>query len=236
MHHPNLPYRIFPLGDAALTIDFGNTIDEIVNEKVLALYHQLKTKPIQGMIEAVPAYSSLTIYYDPVRNFKKTKDNITAYDHVASQLHEHLQEPIPKTSTESRQISIPVCYDSPFAPDLASLAAAKNLTVPELIGIHTEREYRVYMIGFLPGFSYMGEVDERISAPRKAQPVAVRAGSVGIAGKQTGVYPFHSPGGWQIIGRTPLRFFDPASDNPSLLKAGDIVRFISISKDEFTNH
>jgi inhibitor of KinA len=130
-------------------------------------------------------------------------------------------------------IRIPVCYDPAFAPDMIRLSAAKKCTPEELIGLHTAATYKVYMLGFLPGFAYMGGTDERIAMPRKPQPVKVMAGSVGIAGRQTGIYPLDSPGGWHIIGRTPLRMFDPAAKKPVLLNTGDRVQFYTISKNEF---
>ena len=131
--------------------------------------------------------------------------------------------------------TIPVCYDDEFAIDLPWIAEQKNLTREEIVLLHSSRQYHVYMLGFLPGFSYMGEVDERIVVPRKPEPLPISAGSVGIAGKQTGIYPLNSPGGWQIIGRTPLKMFNKDNDEPCLLKAGDSVEFYSITIDEF-NH
>jgi inhibitor of KinA len=131
-------------------------------------------------------------------------------------------------------VTVPVCYDMEFGNDLNYIASQNNISPEEIIHYHTSGIYRVYMLGFLPGFAYMGEVNEKIISPRKQQPVQVQAGSVGIAGKQTGIYPFTSPGGWQIIGRTPLTLFDKKNtEQPTIFKAGDKVKFISISKDEF---
>lgn len=233
MNYPVAPYHIFSLGDAAITIDYGNCIDEIVNKEVLARYHQLQQRPLPGMIEAVPAYSSLTIYYDVPSLKKKMAPGHTVFEWMQQQLQERLQQPIEHYETKERLIKIPVCYDDEFAPDIHQLAAIKNITVDDVIQIHTSKNYKVHMLGFLPGFAYMGEVDEKISIPRKLQPINIVAGSVGIAGKQTGIYPFASPGGWQIIGRTPVKLFNAEKKEPTFLKAGDIVQFYLITKNEF---
>ncbi len=229
-------YRIFPLGDAAVTIDFGNVIDDTINQKVLALFYQLSNDPLQGMIETIPAYSSITVCYDIYNTSKKKPAGKTVYEFISEQLHLRLQQPVPEKETASELITIPVCYEKEFAPDMEHLAGEKNITMEEVIHIHTSKQYRVYMLGFLPGFSYMGEVDDKIAMPRKTQPVNVAAGSLGIAGKQTGIYPLASPGGWQIIGRTPLKLFNAEKETPTLLKAGVTVQFISISKNEFENY
>ncbi len=152
---------------------------------------------------------------------------------MQQQLEERLQQPVQQDQIKERLLNIPVCYDQEFAWDIQQLAATKNISVEEVIQIHTARQYKVYMLGFLPGFAYMGEVDEKIATPRKPQPVNIEAGSVGIAGKQTGIYPLSSPGGWQIIGRTPMKLFNAAEEEPTLLKAGDTVQFYSINKNEF---
>lgn len=236
MNHPDLSYRIFPLGDAAITVDFGNCIRESVNNEVIARLNQLQKEPLPGMIEAVPAYSSLTIYYDVLMLRKKIPLSLTVYGWMKEQIENILQQQVKLAEEKKRIIHIPVCYDEEFAIDIEQLAAAKNISPEDVVEIHTSKEYRVYMLGFLPGFAYMGELDERIAMPRKPQPVKIVAGSVGIAGRQTGIYPLASPGGWQIIGRTPLRLFNGSSDEPTLLRAGDLVQFYSISKDEFENH
>ena len=245
---PDLPsHTIFPLGDSALTIDFGNVIDKQLNQKVLLLFQHLRAHPIPGMIESLPAYNSLTIYYDAFQLHKQFPENKTVYDWMAGQVEERLQGLPQDTVLSTRNIEIPVCYEGEYAPDLTAFATLKKISVEELVHIHTSATYRVYMLGFLPGFAYMGEVDDRIIAPRKQQPGKVEAGSVGIAGKQTGIYPLSSPGGWQIIGRTPLKLFNPHPDiqmseagslenSLCLLQPGDEVRFYSISQDEFKDH
>jgi inhibitor of KinA len=239
-----LPYRIFPLGDAAITVDFGNVIDEVINRKVGILFHQICNDPFPGMIEVVPAYSSVTIYYDVYNTSKLLPAGKTVYEFMVEQLIERLKLSLPGNVAESRLVNIPVCYEKEFGPDIEELAKEKNISVEEVIRTHTSKQYQVYMLGFLPGFAYMGKVDEKIMIPRKTQPVTVTAGSVGIAGKQTGIYPLASPGGWQIIGRTPLKLFEAARpiggeatvDAVCLLHPGDKVQFISISKNEFENY
>jgi inhibitor of KinA len=231
-----IQYRIFPLGDAAITVDFGNVIDEAINKRVLTLFYQLLSDPLTGMIEIVPAYSSVTIYYDVYTTGKMLSGGKTVYEFMVEQMNERLEQSFLETDTASRLINIPVCYEKEFARDIEQLAKEKNLSVDEVIHIHASKQYQVYMLGFLPGFAYMGKVDERIILPRKPQPVTVVAGSVGIAGKQTGIYPLASPGGWQIIGRTPLKLFDVMKEEPTLLKTGDTVQFLSITKNEFENY
>lgn len=228
------PYRIFSLGDSALTLDFGNVIDENINRQVMALFSHFQNNPLPGMIEAVPAYSSLTIYYDMLQLRKTISADKTVYDWLAEQLRQKLEGPIAKTNTSSRLITIPVCYEKEFGWDIEEVAALKNISIDELIQIHTSNTYRVFMLGFLPGFAYMGEVNNRIEFPRKKQPrQKVEAGSVGIAGKQTGIYPLAAPGGWQIIGRTPITIFNAEQETPVLFQTGDSVKFYAISKRDF---
>jgi len=233
VNHFNQPYHIFPLGDSAFVIDFGNKIADSLNEQVLAVYELLQKNPLPGMIESVPAYSSLTVHYD----FKKLVGIVpyksTVYDWMANELRQRIVTPIKYSSKEKRLIKIPVCYDEEFAPDLNHIAKIKDLSKDEIVQLHCTKKYKVYMLGFLPGFPYLGIVDERLKMPRKNQPVPIAAGSVGIAAEQTGIYPLASPGGWQIIGRTPLKMFHPENEVPVLLKAGDIVEFYAINKEEF---
>ena len=226
-------YRIFSLGDAALTIDFGNIINEEINKKIISLFNAIKKDPLPGMIEAIPAYSSLSIIYDPVfirKSFSKTR---TAFDRIKEESEKFLQIHVELVEEQAGFIKIPVCYDDEFGVDLIHIAKEKKLNKEEIIQLHTERKYRVYMLGFLPGFPYMGEVNEKIAMSRKPQPTMVATGSIGIAGKQTGIYPLVSPGGWNIIGITPLKLFDQSKDEPTLLKTGDVVEFYPISKEEY---
>jgi inhibitor of KinA len=233
MPAPSFAYELFALGDTAITIDWGNSIDKKLNEKIIARHNQFRQEPLTGMIEVVPAYSSLTIYYDLTIVTKKIQPGSTAFGYLCKEIEKKLSQPVQNFITEQRRLRIPVCYEGDFAPDIDQLAKQKNISRQEIVRLHTSTSYHVYMMGFLPGFAYMGEVSEAISAQRKAQPVNIVAGSVGIAGRQTGIYPFDSPGGWQIIGRTPLKLFDNNKEDCSLLKTGDEVVFFSISKEEF---
>lgn len=228
-------YHISPLGDTALLIDFGNKIDENINKQVIARASQLKENLV-AVTEVVPAYSSVAVYFDLVKLKKQTPKDKLVYEHLKETVEQLLLQPLSLQEKEERLIKIPVCYDPEFAIDIHSIASKNNLNVEEVIALHVSKIYRVYMLGFLPGFSYLGEVDERIATPRKAEPQPVAAGSVGIAGKQTGIYPLASPGGWQIIGRTPMKFFDATANEPALLRAGDSVQFFSITTNEFTDY
>lgn len=228
------PYTIFPLGDGALTVDFGNVIDSDINKKVLQLYYQITEAYIPFITDLIPAYSSLTICYDV--HLIDTSQH-TAFDAMTECIEKIAQKKTKDFELTKRTIDVPVCYEDSYALDIYEIAMQKNLSPEKIIAIHTSKTYRVYMIGFLPGFAYLGEVDDEIAVPRKKEPrINVQAGSVGIAGKQTGIYPLLSPGGWQIIGRTPLQLFNSNSVNPVLLEPGDAVRFYSITEDEFTNY
>lgn len=226
-------YTIYSLGDSALTIDFGNIIDVNINEQVITIFNQLKKNPLPAMKEAVPAYSTLTVYYNFFEANKKKQAGQTAFEWIKEQVESFISNSFKTTVKEEKLISIPVCYADEFAADINVIAEGNKISVEEIINLHVAGSYKVFMLGFLPGFAYMGQVDERISFARKQQPVNVAAGSVGIAGRQTGIYPFDSPGGWQIIGRTPFKLFDNQNSNPTLFEAGDIVQFYSITKDEF---
>lgn len=227
------PYKILYLGDAAIIVDFGNCIDKSINKLVHAVFYRLQDKPIPGMIEAVPAYCSITIYYDVLFIRNKLSKQLTAFEWMAEKIKEYLVLEKNELEADEPLITVPVCYDKEYGPDLDFVALKNNISIEEIIQCHMAVPYRVYMLGFLPGFAYMGLIDEKIVSPRKQYPAPVEAGSVGIAGKQTGIYPFRSPGGWQIIGRTPLNLFDKEKTNPVLFKAGDNVKFYSITKDEF---
>jgi inhibitor of KinA len=232
---PPFPYTIFPLGETALVVDFGNVIDVDINRYVLTLFHHFTNKKLNGVIDIVPAYSSLSFHYD-VFTIRKYYPSTTAFDILKKIIEDELLKDIQPGELSNRRISIPVCYDPIFATDIEFVAHEKGMSMEQLIEQHTRQTYIVYMIGFLPGFAYMGEVDDSIAVPRKIQPANVAAGSVGIAGKQTGIYPFNSPGGWQIIGRTPLKLFDKEKDEPVLLQPGDEIKFYSITKDEFKDY
>lgn len=229
-------YHIFPLGDSAITVDFGNIIDSAINLNVLAWYQQLTNDQIEGIIEIVPAYSSLTLHYDMLAVARNTPKGQLAYNWMCEMVEKRLQEPLAAHQKNGSLVKVPVCYDTFFAPDLAFLAESKGMSNEEVVNLHLSRSYRVYMLGFLPGFAYLGQVDDKLATPRKSQPVEVAAGSIGIAGYQTGIYPMVSPGGWHIIGRTPVHLFDSDKEDPALLKPGDTVQFVSITLNEFENY
>jgi inhibitor of KinA len=227
-------YDIFPLGDAALTLDFGHQIDPKINQIVVNLYQQLSATPFVGFVEAAPAYSSLTVFYD-VFLLKKTFPNALAFDTAKAFVLENYSKIIDNQFfiNKKNTISIPVCYNG---KDLKTFAATKKSNVEDIIKIHSARVYQVYMLGFQPGFAYMASLDARLEAPRKSKPEMIRAGAVAVAGLQTGVYPFDSPGGWQVLGHTPLRFFDTERTPTTLLHAGDFVQFYPITAHEFESY
>ena len=179
--HPALSYQIFPLGYNALCIDFGNLINEVINKKIISLFDQLQRDPFDGIIEVAPAYSSLTIYYNTLSVYKNTPKEVTVFEWMKSKAEKFLEQEIIIEPEKEKHVIIPVCYDKEFATDIDYVAEQKNISPDEIIRIHTAKTYRVYMLGFLPGFTYMGEVDEQISIPRKPVPQTVAAGSVGIA-------------------------------------------------------
>jgi inhibitor of KinA len=219
--------KIYPLGENALTIEFGREISAELNEKVIKLAAAVEKHGFEGFIECVPAYASLTIFFDPLRVRKHLPDYPNAFAAVRNFVDNALERLAANARTAARTVEIPVSFAAEFAPDLGFVAELNGLRPAEVIEIFLSRTYRVFMLGFLPGFAYMGELDERIAAPRKENPrTRVAQGSVGFAGLQTGIYPLESPGGWQIVGRTEAQLFDKYANDPVLLKAGDLVRFI----------
>ncbi|MBM7702446.1 inhibitor of KinA [Bacillus iocasae] len=225
-------FQLSPLGDAAIVVAFGKQISEEIHKKVKTFVTKLDKHPFDGLIEYVPAFTTVTLYYNP---WVLSKGGVkSAYEEVKTIVEELLKAVDTNKEVKARQIEIPVCYEAEFSPDLAFVAEHNGLSKDEVIQIHTAGEYLVYMIGFAPGFPYLGGMNDNIAAPRKTNPrSAIPKGSVGIAGSQTGVYPLETPGGWQIIGRTPVSLFNPYRESPSLLQAGDIVTFTSISKEEY---
>ena len=223
----NHKYKVYPLGENALTIDFGNEISPRLNDIVTQLATRIESNPFPGFIECVPAYSSLSIFYDLVQTKKKFRTALTAFEITKSFVEMELYKLERVEAEDPRTIEIPVKFSKRFAPDLDFVADKNNLTPDKVIEIFLSSTYRVFMLGFLPGFPYMGEVDDRIATPRRETPrTRVAKGSVGIAGKQTGIYPLESPGGWQIIGRTSVELFNAQKDEPTLVRAGDMVKFV----------
>lgn len=224
-------YSILPLGAGGLTVDFGTVISTDVNDRVLALDAAIAASPFPGFTECVPAYTSLTVFFSITDVRAAFPESETAFDAAASIVAGHLADLRSQDVRETRLIEVPVDFDASVAPDFDLVASNAGVGRDELIDIFTAREYRVYMLGFLPGFAYMGDVDERIAAPRRTTPrTKVPRGSVGIAGRQTGIYPLESPGGWQIIGRTDLVLFSAHASEPCLFSAGDRVRFFDRNK------
>jgi inhibitor of KinA len=219
--------RIFSLGDSALTVEFGNAISVALNRRAIALADHFQQHPFLGFIESVPAYASTTLFYDLSAVRRGFPEFTTAFDAVKQLTVGAVQNLNLKQGEATRTFEIPVRFDAESALDLAYVAQQSDLSQDRVIEIFTAATYRVFMLGFLPGFTYMGEVDERIATPRRETPrMLVPKGSVGIAGRQTGIYSFASPGGWQIIGRTEVDIFTPRAKLPSLLEPGDHVRFV----------
>ncbi|MFC5591967.1 5-oxoprolinase subunit PxpB [Sporosarcina soli] len=227
-----------PLGDSALMVHLGEGMDPSIHAKVKNLSALLQAQPFEGFIETVPAYNNITIHYNPytVRLAQFGEEGLTSFQKVSAYMDSLIQQVGGEQSFEDRTITIPVYYGDEFGPDLAYVAESNGLSIEEVIRIHSENEYLVYMIGFAPGFPFMGGMNEAIATPRRETPrLSIPSGSVGIAGKQTGVYPMETPGGWQIIGRTPKKLFLPDLSPPSLLRSGDKIKFVPITIEEYQN-
>jgi inhibitor of KinA len=224
--------QLFPLGDAAVVVQFGESISPTIHLAIQAFNAHLTQQPFVGLRECVPAFTTLTVYYDPW--LVSEHGHYLPYERVCAVLHQRLLS-VPLTPPVAyHTVEIPVCYGGDLGPDLEVVARHTGLTPAEVVTCHSAPEYLVHMIGFAPGFPYLGGLDERLATPRRAEPrPLVPAGAVGIAGAQTGIYSLPTPGGWQLIGRTPLRLFDPTATNPSLLHAGQHLRFVPIEASEF---
>lgn len=225
-----------PLGDSAIRIEFGKKIDYEIHHKIKMLAKYMEENRFHGFIECVLAYTSLTIFYDPPAVWRKYKKEevVSPYEIVKSIIEKSLTVFENEDDTQSRIVTIPVCYGGELGPDLEEVARYNHLTTNEVVHIHTSGEYLVYMIGFCPGFPFLGGMSNRIATPRRSSPrLSIPKGSVGIAGMQTGVYPISTPGGWQLIGRTPLQLFLPKQNPPTLLQSGDCVKFHAISYEEY---
>jgi KipI family sensor histidine kinase inhibitor len=208
---------LIPFGDSALLIKFGDEIDLSINQRVQSVDALLAKRSIAGVIETVPAYATLLVHYDPLA---------LTYAQVSAWVKAEMDRVEENVSRKPRRVEVPVRYGGEHGLDLEFVAVHNKITVNEVIRIHASRDYTVYMMGFTPGFAYMGKLDDEIATPRLETPrTHVNAGSVGIAGAQTGIYPIDSPGGWRIIGWTAMRLFDLAADPPFLFSPGDTVRF-----------
>jgi inhibitor of KinA len=221
----SMPYRIVPAGESALIVEFEARIDPAINARAIACADTIQAAQLPGVRDVVPTYCSVAVYFDPLR---------TDHDALAACLERAAGRPGTPAAAARLPIRIPVCYGGDLGPDLADVASFAGMTESDVVQLHAGGTYRVFMLGFVPGFAYLGIVDARIAAPRRATPrVRVPAGSVGIAGTQTGVYSADTPGGWQLIGRTPIKPFDPLRDEPFLMTAGDSVQFFAIDRDEY---
>lgn len=213
-------------GDQAILAEMGEGINPDTSERIRRLAQRVESSRIPGFGEVILGYRSLLVNYDPL---------IISCDEVMKWLKLWDQEPIVVQNSEERIVEIPTLYGGEWGPDLDDVAAYNGLTPEEVVEIHSGGRYLVYFLGFIPGYPFMGGMSEKIATPRLSTPrVAIPAGSVGIAGKQTGIYPLQSPGGWRLIGRTPLRLYDPNRNPPFLLQAGDSVRFVPINKEAFS--
>ncbi|WP_333473048.1 5-oxoprolinase subunit PxpB [Crassaminicella thermophila] len=212
-------------GDQAIVIEFGNKISEEINSKVRAMMIAINKKNIEGVVEMIPTYRSLMVHYNPLKvDFNSLCEELKS---IEKQLDD-IEIPLPEV------IEIPTLYGGDYGADIENVAKHNGLTVDEVVKIHTSKEYLIYMLGFTPGFPYLGGMDDRISTPRLKTPrTKISAGSVGIAGSQTGIYPIDSPGGWQLIGKTPLKLYDAYRENPILLQAGNYIKFVPIDEKTY---
>ena len=217
-----LHLRFLPAGDGALVVEFGAAIDRAVSDRVLAL--ATASEDIDGVTELVPTFRSLLVQYDPLR---------TGAQDVEAAIRTRLAQ-TGAARAPGRRWRLPACYDPAVAPDLAEVAARADMTIAEVAALHSQTPYHVYLVGFTPGFAFMGDVPEKLAFPRRTDPrVKVPAGSVAIAQRMTGVYPVESPGGWHLIARCPVRFFDPDAAQPSLLSPGDEVLFEPVPREDY---
>jgi inhibitor of KinA len=213
-------FQIVRAGDAAFIVRFAERIDPLVNARAIALAERLTAAAPDGVQDVVPAFRSVAVYFNPLR---------TNHDRLFAELQHLASNEAPGDPQARAPLQIPVQYGGQFGPDLAEVASFAKTTEEEVVRLHTEVMYRVFMLGFVPGFAYMGTVDQRIAAPRRRIPrKAVPVGSVGIAGMQTGIYPSVIPGGWQLIGRTAVKPFDLSRTDASLFKPGDMVKFVAV--------
>lgn len=217
--------RILTAGDSSLLIEFGKEISPEINKRISATVQLMKEQHIEGVVDIIPAFASLLINYDP---------RVVKYNVLVKRMKHLLKLDAKVENGHKRIFEIPVCYGGEFGPDLGNIAEHAGLTEQEVIDIHSSRDYLIYMLGFLPGFCYLGGLDERIFTPRLVNPrIRIEAGSVGIGGSQTGIYPLESPGGWQLMGKTPVKTYDPDRETPILVEAGDYIRFIPVDRAEY---
>jgi len=219
--------KLLPLGDRALCIELGDSISEATNRRVHGLAREIRGLGVPGILEVVPTYRSLVVYYDPLR---------ISYADLTSRLGELEGTTEEGETVAPRLVEIPTLYGGEYGPDIGDVAEHNGISEAEVIEIHAGTDYPIYMMGFLPGFPYLGGMSESIATPRLETPrSAIPAGSVAIAGRQTGIYPIESPGGWRIIGRTPISLFDPGREPPVEIEPGDYLRFVRVDESEYAD-
>ena len=224
MLYDSPPFRI--MGDRAFLVELGDQISPSINEKVRELFLKLDRRPLEGVVELVPSYRSLMVVYDPLR---------TGLDRLREEILDLHQATDPSLVPEPKTLAVPVVYGSEFGPDLEWVADFHKISQEQVIRLHSGTTYRVYMIGFTPGYPYLGELPQDLATPRRETPrTAVPQGSVAIAQRQTGIYPAQSPGGWHILGWTPIKLFDANQWPPTPLEMGDLVKFFPIQKEEIS--
>jgi KipI family sensor histidine kinase inhibitor len=217
--------RILTAGDSSLLVEFGHEISPEINRKISSTVQLMKEQHIEGIVDVIPTYCSLLVNYDPL---------VIGYKDLKNRLEGLVKVDVKSGEGKKTIVEIPVCYGGEYGPDIANIAEHAGLTEEEVIKIHSSKDYLIYMLGFLPGFTSLGGLDERIHTPRLASPrIKIRAGSVGIGGSQTGIYPLDSPGGWQLMGMTPVKTYDPDREVPILVEAGQYIRFIPIDEAEY---
>jgi inhibitor of KinA len=226
-------YRIYPCGEKAVTFELDGPISPESNEMILQMNAMILAKPISGLQEVILSYSSLMLLFDMKLLQRTLANGQSAFGYTENFLSAIFNGLSRMEKPKGTTHLIPVCYDPSLGLDLQRVASQKKMDLSALTELHHTKIYRIYMIGFLPGFPYMGTLDEKLFTERKRKPSKVPAGSVAIAGSQTGIYPFESPGGWNVIGQTPLQLFDPLRDPPVTFNAGDNVQFYPISTDEY---
>lgn len=217
--------HIVAAGDTSLLVEFGQEISPEINRKISTTVQLMREQHMEGVVDVIPTFCSLLINYDP---------RVISYEQLKTRMQELVKLDIKSEAGKKRIFEIPVCYGGVYGPDIENIAKHAGLTVEEVIKIHTSTDYLIYMLGFLPGFCYLGGLDERIHTPRLANPrLKISAGSVGIGGSQTGIYPMDSPGGWQLMGMTPVKTYDPNREVPILVEAGDYIRFVPVDEQEY---